>query len=168
MRCEEISFILFSDREQSVWNLLTDLPQTSRSLPIVLIRARENVMAPIRKMLLKSGITEQQWRVLRVLSEVGPVDSSTLAERASIPFPSLTRIAHSMAERGLISQRRDTRDRRRQTVSITDDGAQIIADNMAEATRIVARFKEHLGADNYETLLDLLTALDGLDANQTD
>ena len=36
-------------------------------LPIALMRAREQVMAPIRNMLADSGITEQQWRVLRVL-----------------------------------------------------------------------------------------------------
>ena len=41
------------------------LPSTSRSLPIALIRAREGVMAPIREMLAETGITEQQWRVLR-------------------------------------------------------------------------------------------------------
>ena len=31
-------------------------------------------MAPIRDMLRASGLTEQQWRVLRILSEFGPQD----------------------------------------------------------------------------------------------
>ena len=136
------------------------LPPTTRSLPIVLIRARENVMAPIRKMLNKSGITEQQWRILRVLAESGPIDSSTLAKRASIPFPSLTRIAHTMNNKGLISQYRDARDRRRQTIKITEAGESIICANTDQALEIVEQFKSHLGEENYEKLLDLLTALD--------
>ena len=39
------------------------LPSTRRSLPIALMRSREQVMAPIRAMLRASGLTEQQWRV---------------------------------------------------------------------------------------------------------
>lgn len=138
----------------------TGLPTTSRSLPIVLIRARENVMAPIRKMLSKSDITEQQWRILRVLSESGPVDSSTLAGRASIPFPSLTRIAYAMSQKGLVLQRRDETDRRRQTISITEAGQAIIDKNLDQASEIVRQFRAKLGNENYEKLLDLLIALD--------
>ena len=69
------------------------LPPTTRSLPIALMRARESVMAPIRDMLSETGLSEQQWRVLRVLAEQGEMDSHSLAERACLLFPSLTRMA---------------------------------------------------------------------------
>lgn len=140
---------------------MTDqLPSTSRSLPIALIRAREGVMAPIRDMLSETGITEQQWRVLRVLSEHGQLDTSTLAEQASLLFPSLTRIANTMREKGLLTQTRDDKDRRRQIVQITAKGQKIIDDNKDQAAQIVADFKSILGTEQYETLLDLLTILD--------
>ena len=100
------------------------LPSTSRSLPIALIRAREGVMAPIRDMLSETGITEQQWRVLRVLSEYGMLDTTTLADRSSLLFPSLTRIAATMRDKGLITQTRDDVDRRRQLIEITAEGAE--------------------------------------------
>ena len=77
----------------------TRLPPTSRSLPIALLRAREGTMIPIRVMLSATGITEQQWRVLRVLSEYGTLDTKTLANRASLLFPSLTRIAATMRKK---------------------------------------------------------------------
>jgi len=93
------------------------LPSTARSLPISLIRAREGIMAPIRDMLAESAITEQQWRVLRVLVEFGPQDTSTLAQRACLLLPSLTRIAQKMRDNGLIDLSRDDSDRRRQTIS---------------------------------------------------
>lgn len=140
------------------------LPTTSRSLPIALIRAREGVMAPIREMLSETGITEQQWRVLRVLSEHGLLDTTTLAERSSLLFPSLTRIAASMRDKGLITQTRDEIDRRRQLIEITAAGQKIIDDRTSQSTQIVDDIKTKLGTDNYETLLDLLGLLD-LDSN---
>ena len=136
------------------------LPSTSRSLPIALIRAREGLMAPIREMLSDTGITEQQWRVLRVLSEYGAIDSSTLADRASILFPSLTRIVATMRDKRLISQTRDEIDRRRQIITITEAGQKIIDERSEQSTQIVANIRETLGDKNYETLLDLLALLD--------
>lgn len=135
------------------------LPSTSRSLPIALIRAREGVMLPIRDMLVETGITEQQWRVLRVLSEFGTLDTKTLADRASLLFPSLTRIATTLRKKGLITQTRDDKDRRRQFIAITAQGQKIIDDNSDQAAAIVAEFQNVLGKDDYETLLDLLERL---------
>lgn len=135
------------------------LPPTSRSLPMALIRAREGVMAPIRDMLSETGITEQQWRVLRVLAEHGPMDATTLADRASLLFPSLTRIASKMREKGLITQTRDASDRRRHFLAITEAGQRIIDDCLPQATQIAAETRAQLGAHDYETLLDLLARL---------
>jgi homoprotocatechuate degradation regulator HpaR len=117
-------------------------------------------MAPIREMLSETGITEQQWRVLRVLAEHGSLDTSTLADRASLLFPSLTRIATTLRNKGLITQTRDEVDRRRQLIEITEAGQKIIDDRADQAAQIVADFRAALGDDNYETLLDLLAQLD--------
>ncbi|APG49234.1 homoprotocatechuate degradation operon regulator HpaR [Phaeobacter porticola] len=136
------------------------LPSTARSLPIALIRAREGVMSPIRDMLSTTGITEQQWRVLRVLTEFGRMDTKTLADRSSLLFPSLTRIAATLRDKGLVTQTRDDKDRRRQFIEITADGQRIIDDRSPQAAQIVAGFKEALGEDDYERLLDLLARLD--------
>jgi len=139
------------------------LPSTSRSLPIALMRARERVMSPIREMLAKSDITEQQWRILRSLSEFGEMDSTSLAERSALLTPSLTRIINSMQSKGLVLQRRDEIDKRRQMITITASGQKIIDDNLAEATAIMQKLKHSLGSDNYEKLLDLLSLLEKSD-----
>ena len=136
------------------------LPSTNRSLPIALIRAREGIMSPIREMLSVTGITEQQWRGLRVLEEFGRMDTKTLADRSSLLLPSLTRIVATMRGKGLVTQTRDNKDRRRQFIEITNAGQAIIDDHSLQAADIVACFKKKLGQDDYETLLDLLTRLD--------
>ncbi|MEM7061011.1 MAG: MarR family transcriptional regulator [Pseudomonadota bacterium] len=117
-------------------------------------------MAPIREMLSETGITEQQWRVLRVLAEFGRMDTKTLADRSSLLFPSLTRIAATLRDKGLVTQTRDDKDRRRQFVEITAVGQRIIDEHTPQAASIVASFKKTLGEQDYETLLDLLTRLD--------
>lgn len=140
--------------------MTSKLPSTTRSLPIALIRAREGVMAPIRDMLAETDITEQQWRVLRVLAEHGRLDAKTLAERSSLLFPSLTRIGSTLRRKGLITQIQDKVDRRRQFIEITAKGQEIIDTRADHAAMIVEGFKASLGGENYETLLDLLALLD--------
>lgn len=137
-----------------------ELPSTARSLPIALMRAREKVMAPIREMLADSGITEQQWRILRVLSEHGEQEASKLAERACLLLPSQTRIVQSMLEKGYVTRTPSETDRRRQNVAITQKGQTIIDDNLAHAIAISEQFRAALGAEKYELLLNCLAELD--------
>ena len=61
--------------------------KTKRSLPIALLRAREQVMEPIRAMLADSGVTEQKWRVLRVLEEAGEIEPTVIAREACLHLP---------------------------------------------------------------------------------
>ncbi|HAJ83262.1 MAG TPA: MarR family transcriptional regulator [Rhodobacteraceae bacterium] len=138
----------------------SQLPSTNRSLPIALMRSREKVMAPIREMLKASGITEQQWRVLRILSEFGPQDLTEISGKASLLMPSLSRIIRKLGEDELIIRGTDLEDRRRQTVVIAPAGQQIIDDNLVLATKIAGDFQRRLGADRFELLLDLLVELE--------
>lgn len=117
-------------------------------------------MSPIREMLAETGITEQQWRVLRVLAEYGRMDTKTLADRSSLLFPSLTRIAATLRDKGFVTQKRDEKDRRRQFIEITASGQKIIDDRAVQAADIVTGFKRTLGEKDYEELLDLLAKLD--------
>lgn len=136
------------------------LPRTSRSLPIALLRAREQVMGPVRAMLADVGITEQQWRVLRVLKEDGPQDPTRIADKACLLLPSLTRILQNLESKGLIERETDQTDRRRQIVGVTNAGEKIINDNLDKSIALLEATRARLGPEKYETLLDLLNELD--------
>ena len=135
------------------------LRRTDRSLPIALLRAREAVMAPIREMLADAGVTEQQWRVLRVLEEMGPMDSARAARMSSLLPPSLTRIANTLVGKGLVHRTNSESDRRRQLLAISPDGAALLARYREEALRIATKHEERLGKERLELLLDLLAQL---------
>ena len=139
------------------------LPSTSRSLPIALLRARERVMGPIRAMLSESGVTEQQWRVLRVLNEEGPMEPTRIADLACLLLPSLTRILQKLEEKQLIHRARDKADRRKQVVNISESGSALIAANWEASVQLMNQVRDHMGVDRFEALLDLLNDLDSLD-----
>ncbi len=139
------------------------LPSTARSLPIALLRARERVMGPIRKLLSDVGLTEQQWRVLRVVQESDGIDPTEIADQACLLLPSLTRILQKLDEKALISRERDKVDRRRQIIRITEAGEKIIEANIAASIALVERTREKMGEERYEALLDLLNELDEID-----
>lgn len=136
------------------------LPSTQRSLPMALLRARENVMSPIRMMLADSGLTEQQWRVLRVLSEAGPLEATILANRAALLLPSQTRIVQTMENKGLVLRKPHPSDKRRHTIEITQAGRDIIDRNLDRARDIANSFVRALGKNNFEHLIDLLDNLE--------
>jgi homoprotocatechuate degradation regulator HpaR len=138
---------------------LPPLRQTDRSLPIALLRARETVMAPIRVMLSESGISEQKWRVIRVLAEAGPLEQTALAERACLLLPSLTRMLRAMESEGLLTRAPDARDGRKSIVSITEKGRSVITDHAPFSQEIFKDLETRFGAERLEQLLDLLEDL---------
>ncbi len=141
----------------------TKPPETNRSLPIALLRAREKVMGPIRNMLADVGVTEQQWRVLRVLNERGTLDPTEIAERSCLLLPSLTRILQTLEGKAYITRAPHPTDRRKQLVTITEAGSQLILDNLQESQRLNAWLKESFGVEKLNALLDLLNELDALE-----
>ncbi|SIO01992.1 homoprotocatechuate degradation operon regulator HpaR [Vannielia litorea] len=135
------------------------LRHTSRSLPIALLRAREAVMAPVRGMLSSTGVTEQQWRVLRVLDENRTMEPKALAQQACLLLPSLTRIMQSLEERGYITREKDPNDGRKLRLAITEEGRALIARHVGESNRIFNELETAFGRERVDALLDLLNEL---------
>ncbi len=133
--------------------------KTRRSLPIALLRAREHVMEPIRAMLADSGVTEQKWRVLRVLEEAGENEPTVIAREACLHLPSLSRILKSMEQDGLVLRREDELDRRKTVIAITAAGRDILNQYAARSARILMQLESRLGAEKIETILNLLEEL---------
>lgn len=135
------------------------LRSTRRSLPIALLRAREAVMSHFRPMLAQHDVTEQQWRVIRVLDESGMLDASEVAERAFILAPSLTRMIRSLEERGFISKHKDKGDGRRVLLKIAPAGEAIIRDVLPDSRKIYEQLEARYGRERLENLVELLDEL---------
>ncbi|WP_284483899.1 homoprotocatechuate degradation operon regulator HpaR [Sedimentitalea xiamensis] len=128
-------------------------------MPIALLRAREVVMEPVREMLGSTGVSEQKWRVLRVLDEDGPQEQTAIARNACLLLPSLTRILKAMERDGLITRTEDRLDRRRSIVEIADKGRKIVLDHTEASNALSQRLTDEFGEDELRQLLDLLNRL---------
>lgn len=135
------------------------LPDLRRSLPIMLLRARESLMKQFRPMLIRHGITEQQWRVLRALGGSRPLDATELCERAVLLAPSLTRILRSLEERGFVRRGKDARDGRRALIALAPAGQRLIDEVTPESLAIYNRIEAAYGRERIAALFDLLDTL---------
>ncbi len=98
-----------------------------RNLPRLLLQAREAVMLHTRPSLREQGLSDQQWRVLRVLGEHGVVETGRVAREAFILGPSLTGVLARMERDGLIRRERDPADQRRTVIDATAKGRRLVA-----------------------------------------
>lgn len=98
------------------------LQDFSRSLPMLLYRALDAVMPRFRRIFNEFGLTEQQWRVLRVLVDEKELALRELAEHTLIPAPSLVGVVDRMRKNGLVARRRSAGDRRVVFVVATQEG----------------------------------------------
>lgn len=119
-------------------------------------------MHPIRKLLTDAGLTEAQWRVLRVLQEISPTDATQVAHEACLLMPSLTRIIQGLEEKGLTLRKAHPSDGRKALIYITDAGHALMAKHVTTANRIFADLERDFGEERIELLLDLLNELSEL------
>ena len=138
-----------------------------RNLPRLLLEAREAVMLHTRPSLREHGLSDQQWRVLRVLGEhaheSGGVETGRVATEAFLLGPSLTGVLARMERDGLIERQRCPQDARRTVVRATALG---LAKVQALSQTIEAHYSwmaEHLGSSQLTALYDLLDQLIALE-----
>jgi homoprotocatechuate degradation regulator HpaR len=135
-----------------------------RNLPRLLLQAREAVMAHTRPSLRGHGLSDQQWRVLRVLGEHGTVETGRVAREAFILGPSLTGVLSRMERDGLIRRARDPDDQRRTVVEATARGLKLVQKLSRTVETHYAWMEGELGTAKLAQLyrlLDEVIALEG-------
>ena len=142
-------------------------PFTHRNLPRLLLQAREAVMVHTRPSLRSHGLSDQQWRVLRVLGEHGTVETGRVAREAFILGPSLTGVLARMEQAGLIRRERDPADQRRSVVRATPRGKRLVAKLSDAIEAHYAWMENTLGAQKLHQLYDLLDSVIALDGAAT-
>ncbi len=131
-------------------------PFVHRNLPRLLLQARESVMAHTRPSLREHGLSDQQWRVLRVLGENGAVETGRIAREAFILGPSLTGVLARMERDGLVRRERDPADQRRTAVEATAKGLKLVQTLSRTIEDHYAWMEKSLGKQKLAELYGLL------------
>lgn len=119
-------------------------------------------MSHARPFLREEGLSDQQWRVLRVLGEHANddgVDTGHIASEAFLLGPSLSGVLTRMERDGLIERTRGTTDARRSVVRATRLGLNKVH---ALSRRIQAHYRhleQQLGKPQLHQLYQLLDQL---------
>ena len=126
------------------------------SLTLTLLQAREATMAFFRPALNAHDLTEQQWRVIRILRQQGELESHQLAELACILKPSMSGVLKRLERDGIVARRKSPEDQRRVFISLTKAGQQAFLAMSEEMTRNYDKILAQFGEDKLQQLMQLL------------
>ena len=143
-------------------------PFIHRNLPRLLLEAREAVMQHTRPSLREHGLSDQQWRVLRVLgehaSDPAGVETGRVAREALLLGPSLTGVLTRMERDGLIGRARCPLDARRTVVRATPAGLKLVATLSETIESHYQGMEAQLGKERLAQLYGLLDGVIALEA----
>ena len=131
----------------------------SHSLPMLLYRALAAVLPRFRRVFAGAGLTEQQWRVLRVLWEREDITLGELAGLTLIPAPSLVGVVDRLSANGLVERQRVAHDRRAVHVRATAAGRALEERLMPAVAAVYAELRGSLDVATWRALEDGLARL---------
>ena len=108
-------------------------------------------------MLNRFDMTDQQWRVLRVIAAQGEADFRHVADACLIQPASLSRMLDTLEARGWVARRTAPGDRRQRLIRLAPAGQDVFDRASAETEAIHRALEADLGP-GYGALVDLLSA----------
>ena len=124
-----------------------------------LLQARESTMFLFRPMLRQFGLTDQQWRVIRVLATNKQIEAFELSQQSMILPPSLTMILKNLEEKGFVKRSTDIGDQRKVLVSLSARGQKKYQQVVPASEKIYRSIERKLGKRELTGLLNQLINL---------
>lgn len=104
-------------------SLATPSASASNALPGPLCTLADGIQQALDRVCRQTaGIRLSDWRVLAALDAHGPVSAGTVAERAGLERPRVTRAVARLRERGLVTRQSHPDDRRVVHLALTEAG----------------------------------------------
>lgn len=126
---------------------------------MMLYKTLDAVMPDFRAIYLEHGVTEQQWRVLRVLWEHESMPVLELAELTLISPPSLVGIIDRLSKMAMVTRIRSTRDRRVVYIRITQKGVSLKELVSPKVDAVYARLEQSIETELWEKMLEAMNKI---------
>lgn len=124
----------------------------------LLTLVERRVVFRLAEALKAEGTTVEEWRVLTMLADGNGHPMTEIAEYASLPAPSLTKLVDRLVSQNLVLRRADEVDRRRVLVFAADRGKQALQRWNAAAEHEYDNVVAALGSEETALLRVLLTS----------
>jgi DNA-binding MarR family transcriptional regulator len=118
-----------------------------------LAEAEQAVNRGLAESLGAEGVTVEQWRILRALSDGYGHSMGDLAAAVLMPHPTLTKAVDRLIEGALVYRRQDEVDRRRVAVYLADRGRDLVRRLDGQAIEHHRRIEAAYGAQRTERLM---------------
>ena len=109
--------------------------------------------------LLESGITVDQWVLLKIIEEHGQISQVDIAQEALKDTASITRILDLLQKKGLIQRTDDDFDRRKYLISLTADGKDFFNRMLPQITQIRNQVVKGLSMEEIQALKSTLNKI---------
>ena len=129
------------------------MQEFEQSLPMMLYRAIDTVLPRFRLIFSEYGLTETQWRVLRVLWEHDAVTLKELSTMTLIPAPSLVGVVDRLEQQSLVSRERDHLDRRQVFIRATKRGGELEAQVSPKVEATYQQLRDSLEPEAWQGLM---------------
>ncbi|MEP5178961.1 MAG: MarR family transcriptional regulator [Rhizobiaceae bacterium] len=134
---------------------------------MILHRALDATMPDYRELFARYKLTEQQWRVLRVLWSTRKITSAELSVRTLLPAPSLVGIIDRLESKKLVSRVRSVKDRRAVYVIATAEGRALEAEVSPQVTEIDKKLRSRVTPQEWQSMENVLRKISLNDAPTT-
>ena len=119
----------------------------------------DKIMPAYRQLFTRFGVTEQQWRVLRVLWESGALSSIEISRKTLLAQNSLVGVLERLEKKGLIQRMRAVEDRRHVFATLTSSGKALGSQVMPELAKIQENIDSRLTAEEWQQFTYLMNRL---------
>ena len=140
---------------------------SGEELPQLLQKAKEHSVAVVRPVLAEYGLTEEQWRVLRVLHGGPELSAHKLAAETGILSPSLSRMLARLESESLLERRQDSTDQRAQQIRLTPRGKRICEKIAPLVGRQYNKLRRRLGRETILNLVEVLQEFNALEKRKS-
>lgn len=130
-----------------------------RNLPMMLLQARETLLQHFRPIFHRFGLTEQQWRILRVVSDHDRLEQHEISSLCQISGPSLSNILSRLEEVGYVTRERSREDQRKVFVALAGKGHALVREVAPSVDACYRDLERVVGVDLMASLIVVLDRL---------
>ncbi len=128
----------------------------SEYLAYLLASANRRMHIGLAQSIAAEEVTEEQWRILQVLSDELGLSMGELAERVLMNHPALTKNIDRLVSRNLVQRAADALDNRKVLVYISDLGLEVVSRLKISVDAHHGALEEAMGPRKVEQLKRLL------------
>lgn len=121
-----------------------------------LIRRAQQVHNQLWASMVSADVTSTQFSVLSAIAAAPEIDQNTLAREASLDTSTVADVVNRLAARGLLARTKHPDDRRRNLLTLTEDGRRLFVDIAQAAQRMTEKLVGSLTEGDRRDLVRIL------------